>query len=76
MDVIPCTCEKNYYKAKVANDRYNDLLISFREGINITLNELIKIDDITSPLILKGRYIYEIFTDHKEEFKFSQKILY
>lgn len=50
--VTTCTAEKNYYKAKVADTKYKELLISSREGLNITLNELKRIDGIISPLIL------------------------
>ena len=74
--VTTCTCEKNYYRAKVANARYKDLLISSREGLNITSKEVIKLDEIISPLIFKGQSIYHIFSHHKEEFNFSQRTLY
>lgn len=34
--VTSCNNKKNYYKAKVANEKYLDTLKSSREGINVT----------------------------------------
>lgn len=38
--VTTCTGEKNYYKAKVADTKYKELLVASREGINITSSQL------------------------------------
>lgn len=43
-NVTTCTGEKSYYKAKVADTKYKELLVSSREGLNITSNELKKMD--------------------------------
>lgn len=53
--VTTCTAEKSHYKAKVADAKYREGLTSSREGLNITSNELKKMDDIISPLVLKGQ---------------------
>jgi IS30 family transposase len=74
--VTTCTAEKNYYKAKVAESKYKELLVSSREGLNITSKDLKKIDDIISPLIFKGQSISHIFTHHKDEINCSQRTLY
>lgn len=41
--VTTCTGEKSYYKAKVADTKYKELLIASREGLNIISNGLKKI---------------------------------
>ena len=74
--VTTCTAEKNYYKAKVADTKYKELLISSRECLNITSKDLKKIDDIISPLILKGQSISHIFTHHKHEINCCERTLY
>jgi len=71
-----CTSEKSYYKAKVADTKYKELLTSSREGLNITSNELKKLDKIISPLILKGQSISHIFTHHKDEINCCERTLY
>ncbi|MGF0111108.1 helix-turn-helix domain-containing protein, partial [Clostridium sp. SGI.024] len=62
-----CTAEKQYYKARVADTKYKELLKSSREGLNITSTELKKMDDIISPLVLKGQSLFHIFTHHRKE---------
>lgn len=74
--ITTCTSEKKYYKAKVADIKYKELLKSSREGLNITSKELKKIDEIISPLILKGQSISHIFTHHKNEINFCERTLY
>ena len=44
--VTTCTAEKSYYKAKVAKSKYKEILVSSREGLNITSIDLKKIDAI------------------------------
>jgi IS30 family transposase len=74
--VTTCTGEKSYYKAKVADTKYKELLVTSREGLNITSNELKKIDEVISPLILKGQSISHIFTHHKDEITCCERTLY
>ena len=74
--VTTCTGEKSYYKAKVADTKYKELLVSSREGLNITSHELKKMDEIISPLILKGQSISHIFTHHKGEINCCERTLY
>jgi len=74
--ITTCTAEKNYYKAKVADAKYKELLVSSREGLNITSNELKKMDEIISPLVLKGQSLSHIFTHHKNEINCCERTLY
>lgn len=43
------------------NYALKEILVSLREGLNITSRDLKKIDDIISPLIFKGQSISHIF---------------
>lgn len=74
--VTTCTDEKSYYKAKVANTKYKEVLVTTREGLNLTSDELKKLDKIISPLILKGQSISHIFTHHKHEMNCCERTLY
>lgn len=74
--VTTCTGEKSYYKAKVADTKYRELLVTSREGLNITSNELKKMDEIISPLILKGQSLAHIFSHHKNEINCCERTLY
>lgn len=74
--ITTCNNEKSFYKAKIADAKYKELLVSSREGLNIHENELKKIDNIISPLILKGQSISHIFTHHKDEINLCERTLY
>ncbi|MDU5107965.1 IS30 family transposase [Clostridium sp.] len=71
-----CTAEKQYYKSKIADTKYKELLISSREGLNITSKELKNIDDVISPLIFKGQSLFHIFTHHRKEINCCERTLY
>ena len=76
VQLTTCTAEKQYYKSKIADTKYRELLISSREGLNITSKELKNIDDIISPLIFKGQSLFHIFTHHKKEINCCERTLY
>ncbi|MGL4760357.1 MAG: IS30 family transposase [Sarcina sp.] len=71
-----CKGEKQYYKAKTANTKYKEVLVSSREGLNITPSHLKKMDEIISPLVFKGQSICHIFTHHKDELNCCERTLY
>jgi len=73
---IMCRVEKHYYRAKVADANYQDLLKSSREGIDITPQELSKLDGLISPLVLKGQSLAHIFANHRKEITCSERTLY
>lgn len=74
--ITTCKMEKQYYKAKSANAKYKEILISSREGLNITPSNLKKMDEIISPLVFKGQSICHIFTHHKDELNCCERTLY
>lgn len=74
--ITACSCEKHYYKAKVADTKYKDTLSSSREGLNLTSKQLTQLDKIISPLIMKGQSISHIFTHHKHEINCCERTLY
>lgn len=71
-----CFHEKHHYRAKVAQSNYKEVLISCREGIGMTSVELNTLDELISPLILKGQSIAHIFTHHRREIDCSERTLY
>lgn len=61
-----CRMDKYYYKAVSANRQYKTILVESRNGINISEEELIRLDETISPLILKGQSPYQILEAHSE----------
>lgn len=74
----PRTCgyDKMYYRAKHADDLYHQAMVESRLGINLTPEELYELDNLVSPLLLKGQSIAHIFATHSHEIKCSKRTLY
>lgn len=49
-----CHDSKKYYRARPAQKTYEETLSSSRSGINMTPEELKELNDLISPLVLKG----------------------
>lgn len=71
-----CRKFKYIYIASEAQKKYENCLISSRQGINITADELQKLDNLVSPLIKQGQSIKLIYANHKNEIPCSIRCLY
>ena len=71
-----CLFDKYLYNADYANREYREELRESRKGIDLTKDELIELDELVSPLILKGQPISHIFAEHAQEIPCSERTLY
>ena len=71
-----CFFDKYLYNADYANREYQDRLRESRQGIDLTKEELIALDELVSPLIRKGQPISHILREHTEEIPCSSRTLY
>lgn len=71
-----CRKIKYVYFASKAQKKYESSLVSSRIGINITEEQLQKLDDLVSPLIKQGQSVKLIYANHKEEINCSIRCLY
>lgn len=71
-----CRKIKYIYFANEAQKKYETSLTSSRTGINISENELKKLDELISPLIKQGQSIKLIYRNHKEEIPCKVNCLY
>lgn len=55
-----CHYERHIYDARAAEKAYRETLVGSRSGFDLSAQELIRIDDIVSPLIKKGQSVYHI----------------
>lgn len=70
-----CRLQKAYYRAAKANCDYRTDLVESRRGINITEEDLLRLDQIISPLIRQGQTPYMILKAHPE-IGLSEKTIY
>ena len=71
-----CRKIKYIYIASQAQQKYESTLVSCREGINISEDNLQKLDDLISPLIKQGQSLKLIYANHKNEINCSIRCLY
>jgi len=62
-----CTLEKRIYSATHAQKEYEGVLSECRQGLQITEEEVIRLDSIISPLLMKGQSLHHICISHADE---------
>lgn len=71
-----CHLEKRVYNAKDAQSLYEKTLSKSRQGINMSLEELNELNELVSPLILKGQPLSHIFAVHANDIPVCRRTLY
>ena len=71
-----CRKIKYIYVANEAQKKYEETRTSSRKGINISEEELQKLDTLVSPLIKQGQSIKLIYRNHKDEIPCKKSCLY
>lgn len=75
-NITSCRYYRLIYVAKFADDCYREILTSSRQGINQCAEDIKKLDDLVSPLILKGQSISHIYSTHSKEIGCCRRTLY
>lgn len=71
-----CSLEKRLYKASYAQKEYELVRRESRSGFALSESELNQIDDIVSPLLIKGQSLHHIAVHHADELMKSERTLY
>ena len=71
-----CILPRALYVAAKAHKTYEKNLTDSRAGINMTPEELQELNDLISPLVLKGQPLSHIFAVHKDEIPVCRRTLY
>lgn len=71
-----CQFGRRLYKANIAQREYVELLHEAREGINLTKEQLAALDELFTPLVLKGQPISHIYATHRAEMPCSIRTIY
>lgn len=71
-----CTLKKRFYLHRQAQTTYKEVLVESRVGVNISREELLRLDMFLSPLIQNGQSIHHIVTSNPNEFTWSEKSIY
>ena len=71
-----CRQDKFFYRAKDADSSYEHTKRESRQGVNLSSEQRAHLDELVSPLILKGQTMDHIFSQHLEEIPCSVRTLY
>jgi IS30 family transposase len=71
-----CRLEKYYYKAVTAQRRYGERLRTSRQGVNISEEDWIALDNFVTPLIRRGQPISHIYSIAGDRMPCSKSTLY
>lgn len=71
-----CRFIRYKYQAKRAQLLYEEKLTESRSGISFTPSEIAEIDNLVSPLLLKGHSISSVLARHSTELPCSERTLY
>lgn len=71
-----CMYDMHYYSASSANNDADTLLHNKHAGFDLTLEELIKLDELISPLVQKGQSPYHIAMTIAQEVQVSESTIY
>lgn len=75
-DRCKCSLEKHLYKASYAQKEYEMVRSESRSGFALSETELKQMDDIVSPLLIKGQSLHHIALHHADELMKSERTLY
>ncbi|MDF2843604.1 MAG: transposase [Herbinix sp.] len=67
---------KNFYDAEKAHIRANKTISESRSGLCVAEQEVIRLNQILSPLVQQGQSLHQIYINHKDELMCSEKTMY
>lgn len=76
LDENQCALRKKYYLHRKAHEAYREMLVESRIGANITEDELLALDEIVSPLVMRGHSVHHIVAHNPDQFEVSEKSIY
>lgn len=74
--VRSCTLRKQVYDAKQAQQAYEETRSDSRTGIDLTPEELQRLDDIITPLIRQGQSIHQICVNNADVIMCDERSIY
>jgi IS30 family transposase len=71
-----CTLEKKMYDAKEAQKAYEKKRSESRQGIDLTPEELKRLDEVVSPLVKQGQSIHQICSNNADLIMVDERTIY
>jgi IS30 family transposase len=74
--LLKCTLKKSFYNAHYAQKDYELHIRESHSGITIDEGEIKRLDNIISPLILRGQSIHHICANNSDSIMHSERVIY
>lgn len=71
-----CTLEKCRYDAGHAQKEYEEVRSESRSGVNLTEEDLMRMDSVVSPLIKQGQSLHHVIVHNRDRISCCEKSLY
>lgn len=71
-----CRLTKHYYRANISQNKYREILVTSREGINMDACEFDFLDELISPLVKNGQSLAHICANHSNEIPCTERTIY
>jgi IS30 family transposase len=71
-----CGYDKRWYRASYADKSYHERMIESRIGVDLSIEEIYELDELITPLILRGQSLAHIYATHGDRIKCSRRSLY
>lgn len=71
-----CGFDKRWYRASHAENAYHHRMIESRLGVDLSIEEICELNELITPLILKGQSIAHIYATHGDRIICSKRSLY
>ena len=76
IDIGKCSLVKTFYDAEKAHIRAHERISDSRSGLCVAEQEVIRLNQILSPLVKQGQSLHQIYINHKDELMCSEKTMY
>ena len=74
--VRSCTLRKQVYDAKEAQKTYESIRSESRQGVDLTPEELVRLDAVVAPLIKQGQSIHQICINNADLIMVDERTIY
>ena len=71
-----CPADRYFYRAMTAQKRYQETLVSSRQGINATADQIACLNELLTPLIKRNQSVNHIYGSHRKELGISKSTFY
>lgn len=75
-EIGKCSLVKTFYDAEQAHIRAHETISGSRSGLCVAEQEVVRLNQLLSPLVQQGQSLHQIYIHHKDELMCSEKTMY